>query len=141
MLPTTGILDCLPAPHPGSAVEVEKHIAASAPRVLQHKMPVEQNGFHFGQEGIITIDVRPTSLHHPDLGIGEVMDSAQQKIRRRYKVRVKDYNQLALRCLQSLVQCACLVSRTIGAMNITDWMPLRRIVLDQTTGHVHGFVS
>src|SRR5216684_990490 len=69
------------------------------------------------------------------------MNSAQQKIRRRHKVRVKDYNQLALRCLQSLVQRACLVSRTIGAMNITDWMPLCGIVLYQTTGHVHGFVS
>ena len=43
-------------------------------------MSVEQDGFDFGQERIVAVDVRPARLHHADLRIGEVMDRPQQKI-------------------------------------------------------------
>src|SRR5262249_58781075 len=57
VLPATAVFDRLAAPHPGGSVEVEEHLAARPAAVLQDEMPVEQDGFHFGQERVIAVEM------------------------------------------------------------------------------------
>ena len=104
---------------PAVPLKLKKTPAASAARVFEHEVAVEQNGLDFGEEGIIAVDVGPAGLHHADLRIGEVMDRAQQKIFRRREVGVEDGDELALGRLQALGQRARLVAFAIGAMVIS----------------------
>ena len=53
-------------------------------------MAIEQDRFDFGEKGIIAIDVRPPRLHHADIGFGEVVDGAHQKIFRHYEIGIED---------------------------------------------------
>ena len=80
VLPSAGFVYGGATPHAGRAVEVEKTSAAGAAGVFEHEVAIEQNRFDFGQKRIIAIDVRPPRLHHADVGIGEVVDGAHQKI-------------------------------------------------------------
>ena len=102
VLPAAGFVDRRPPPHSGGAVEVKEDAAAGASGVLEHEVAVEQDGFHLREKRIIAVDVRPARLHHADLGIGEVMDGAQQKIFRRREVGVENGDEFAFRCLQAL---------------------------------------
>ena len=70
------IVDGVAAPHPGGSIEVKEHVAASTPGVFKHEVAVEQNGFNLGQERVAAVNMRPAGLHHPDLGICEVVDTA-----------------------------------------------------------------
>ena len=65
--------------------------------MLKHKMAVKQDGLDFGEKGIVAIDMRPACLHHADTFVGEVMNDAPEKIRRRYEISVKDGNVFTLR--------------------------------------------
>ena len=103
-------------------------------------MPVEQNGFNLGQERIVAIDVRPARLHHPDLRIGKVVDSAQQKIFRRSKVSVKDRNEVALRRLQPVRECSRFKALALVAMNVSNRETFCRVMLNQASRHRLGFI-
>src|SRR4029077_12247139 len=105
-------------PHSSRAVEVEENSAAGASRVLKHEMPIQQNRFHLRKKRIIAVDVRPARLHHTNLGISEVMNSAQQKIFRRSEVGIKDRDEFAFRRLQSLGQGSRLQALAIAAVMV-----------------------
>ena len=96
VLPAAGLVDGLTAPHSGGAVEVEEDVAARASRVLENEVAVEQDGFNFGEERVVAVDVRPARLHHADLRIGEVVDHLHQEIFGRDEVGVEDGDELAL---------------------------------------------
>ena len=81
-------------------------------------MAVEQNGFDFGEERIVAVQMRPARLHHADLGIGEVVDHLHQPIGRRREIGVEDGDELAGRRLQARVERARLEAFAIGAMVI-----------------------
>ena len=103
----------------GRAVEVEKQPAARTRAVLDHEMAVEQDRFHFGQRGIVAIEVGPARLHHADFRGGEIRQRAPQKIRGRNKIGVEDGDEFAGRGLQSFLQRAGLVTFAIVAMRYT----------------------
>ena len=95
VLPAARLVDGCAPPHSGGAVEVEEHVAARASRMLENKVAVEHDGFNFGQERVVAVDVRPSRLHHADLRIGEVVDHLHQEIFRRDEVGVEDRDELA----------------------------------------------
>ena len=104
-------------------------------------MPVEQNGLNFGKKRIVAIDVGPAGLHHADFRIGQMVDSAHQKIFRRNKVGVEYGNELALRGLHALGQRTRLEAFAIGAMMIGDGKAARSVLLDQSLSDRLGFVG
>ena len=103
MLPSAAVFNGLASPHAGRAVEVEKHPAARASAVLQHKVPVEQDGLDFRKKRVVAVQVRPARLHHADFRLGEVMDHAHEPVFRGNKVGVKDGDELALRGLHPVL--------------------------------------
>ncbi len=109
--------------------------------MLEHEVAVEQDRLNLGQKRIAAVDVRPARLHHPDLGIGEVMDALEQKIRGRNKVGVENGNELALRRLQPLSQRPRLVALAVVAVMIGDRMPKRGIPLHQDACDLYGLVG
>ena len=70
--------------------------------MLDHEMAVEQDRFHFGERGVVAIQVGPARLHHGDFRIGEIRQRAAQKIRRRKEIGVEDGDEFARRGLQAL---------------------------------------
>ena len=141
VLPAAGFVDGGAPPHAGGAVEVEEQPGACAAGVLEHEVAIEQNGFDFGQKGIVAVDVGPAGLHHADLGIGEVMNSAQQEIFRGSEVGVEDGDELTLRRLQSFGQRARLVAFAIRAVMVADGIAQRGVALDQAAGDFDGLVG
>ena len=131
----------LTAPYSRRAVEIEEDVAAGASGMLQHEMPVEQNGFDLGKKRIVAIDVGPASLHHADFGIGQMVDGPHQKIFRRNKVGVEDGNEFALRRFHAFRQRTRFEAFAIGAMMIGDGKAARSVLLDQALRDGLGFVG
>src|SRR4051794_33651265 len=96
MLPSTGIFYRLTAPHAGCAIEVKEDMAARASTMLENEMPIEQDGFHIGEERIVAVEMRPARLHHSDFWIGKMMNDAHEPVLRRAEVSVEDSDELAL---------------------------------------------
>src|SRR5207245_9242215 len=109
--------------------------------MLQDKMAVEQDRFHFGKKRIIAIDVRPARLHHADFWIGEMVDRAQQEVLWWHEVRVKDGNELACCGFHSLRQRARLVALSVCTMVIRDRKPTGSISVDLAAGYRASFVG
>src|SRR5215472_12095564 len=84
-------------------------------------MAVEENGFRFGQRGIIAIDVTPARLRHGQFRISKVRNGAVKEIRRRKKIGVENGDELAGRSFQALLQRAGLEAFTIVAMDVENW--------------------
>src|SRR5258706_7644518 len=109
--------------------------------MLEHEVTIQQDGFDFGQKGVVAVEVGPASLHHPNLWVGKVMDGAQQKIFRRSKVGVENRNKLAPRRLQSFGERARLVAFAIRPVMVGDGIAQRRVTFDEAASHIAGFVS
>ena len=109
--------------------------------MLQHEVAVEQDGLYLREKRIIAVEVSPARLHHADLRIGEVMDSAQQKIFRRSEVGVKDGDEFALRRFQALRQRSGFEALAIGAVMIADGIAERGIAFDQVARDIDSFVG
>src|ERR1700722_13868068 len=140
MLPAAGIVDGAAAPHTCSSVEVEKDTAASPAGMLEHEMPIQQDGFNLSEKRVVAVDVRPASLHHADIGIGEVVNDAQYKIFRGNEIRVKNGDELALSRLKTFRQRACLESLAVGTMMVGDRESPGGIMIDQPACHRNGFI-
>ena len=89
----------------------------------------------------MTVEVRPARLHHPNFGIGEVVDDEHQEIFGRSKVGVEDRDELAFRGLESLGQSTRFVAFAICAVMVADGIAQRRVPLDQATRHLDRLVS
>ncbi len=83
-------------------------------------MPVEQHGFHFSQEIVVPVQVTPACLHHADLGIREVMDGLEQKVRRGDEIRIEDRHEFPRRRLETFGQRPGLEPLAILAVVILD---------------------
>ncbi len=88
--------------------------------MLQHKMPVQQHGLHFGQHVVVAIQITPARLHHPDLGIGKMMNGVAQEIDGRDEIGIEHGHDFALRGHEAVLQRARFIAVTIGAVNIFD---------------------
>src|SRR5581483_1013226 len=140
MLPAPRIRDCLPTPYARRAIEIEEHTAARASGMLQHKMAIQQDGFHFCEEGIIPVDMGPSRLDHANPGIAKVVNRTPQEIFGWNKVSVKDRDELAFGALQSLFQRSCLVAVAIRTMMIGNWMAQRCKALYQAAHHLYSLI-
>src|SRR2546429_9945599 len=103
--------------------------------MLQDKMAVEQDRFHFGKKRIVAIDVCPARLHHADFRIGEMVDRAQQEVLWWHEVRIKDGDELACCGLHTLRQRARLVALSVCTMVVRDRKPTGSGLLDQAADH------
>src|SRR5208283_3990482 len=104
-------------------------------------MAVEQNRFDLGQQRVVAVDVRPARLYHPDLGVGEVVDTLEQKIGWRYKIGVKDSDEFTLCRFQSRLQSTRLVALAIVAVQVDDWISQGGVALHQNAGDLYGLVG
>src|ERR1019366_2757099 len=104
-------------------------------------MAVEQNGLDLGEYRVVAVDMRPASLHHAHLGIGEVMDALQQKVGGRNKIGVKNGDEFSLRRFQSFRQGSGLVALAIVAVQVLDRMSQGGVALYQNAGDFNGFVG
>ncbi len=120
VLPAACVFDSAPAPDARGAVEIEKESAAIARAMLDDEMAVEQNRFHFGERGIVPVDVAPARLHHGELRIREIRDGAAEKIGGRNKIGVEDGDVFSARGFQPFLQRSGLETLAIVAMNVAD---------------------
>ena len=141
VLPAARFLNRSPPPHSRRAIEIEKQPGARASRMFQHEMTVEQDRLHLREKRIIAVDVCPPCLHHASLGIGEVMNRAQQKIFWRREVRVENRDELSLRRFHPLRQRTGFVTLAVAAMVVADRITQRCIALHQPSRHFDGFVG
>ena len=145
VLPAAGLVNGFAAPHSGGAVEIEKSAAAGTRAVFDHKMAVEQDGFHLSEQRVIGIEIGPASLHHADAraaaGIHEIGNGEAQKIGRRHKVGVKNRDELSLGSFQSMFERAGFVAFAIGAMDVGDGHALRGEALHTVAGDFLSFVG
>ena len=109
--------------------------------MLQDKMAVEQDRFHFGKKRIVAIDVCPARLHHADFRIGEMVDRAQREVLWWDEVRVKDGDELPCCGLHPLRQRARLVAFSVCTMVIRDRKPTGSISVDHAAGNRLSFVG
>ena len=65
---------------PAVPLKLKNTSARERAAVLEHKVPVEQDGFDLRQEAVVAVQVRPARLHHADLRLGEVMDHLHQPV-------------------------------------------------------------
>ena len=76
VLPAARFVNHFPAPHSRRSVEIEKRSAPGPCAVFDNEVPVEQDRFHVGQQGIVAVQVSPARLHHTDMfpavGIQEI---------------------------------------------------------------------
>src|SRR5713101_4764797 len=104
-------------------------------------MAVEQDRFDFGQRGVITVQIRPTSLDHRDPGINEIWKRAAQKIGRRKKIRVEDGDEFAGRGLETRGKRPGLETGADVAMQVADWQSERLIALDAAARDLLRFIG
>ena len=134
VLPAAGVRDHRLAQDAGRAVEVEKQPAAEARDVLQHKVAVEQDRLHFGQDVMAAVQIRPARLHHADLGIGEMVHGALQKIDGRDEIGVENRDHFAGSGLQTVFERPGLVSVPVGPVDVLDGQAGIAILADQFLG-------
>src|SRR4051794_14037918 len=103
-MPAARIVDRRPAPHTSRAVEIEESPREIAPTVLDDKMAIKQDGLHLRQVRVMLVDPRPAALHHGDFGVGKMMDHLMKDKRRRYKIRIKNGDELAPGALHAFGQ-------------------------------------
>src|SRR6185312_9254662 len=96
MLPAACVVNGLAPPHSRRAIEIKEDFAARSAAMLQDEMPIEKNGLHFRQKGVISVQMRPAGLHHADLRFGKVMHHAHEPVFRGNESSVKDGDELAL---------------------------------------------
>ena len=104
-------------------------------------MAVEENGFGFGERGVIAVDVAPARLDHGELGVGEIGNGAREEIGGREKVRVEDGDEFAGGGFQALLQSAGFVTFTIVAMNVFDGNAKLLIAFDAGAGDFLRFIG
>src|SRR5439155_17642225 len=59
VLPAARFVNHFPAPHSRRSVEIEKRSAPGPCAVFDNEVPVEQDRFHVGQQGIVAVQVSP----------------------------------------------------------------------------------
>ena len=96
MLPAPSFFDGYAPPHAGCAVEIEEAPVRSAPAVFEHKVAVEQNGFHFRQKGIVRFSGSSASAPCQSCGSVKWWIMLQQEIFGRDKIGVEDGDELTL---------------------------------------------
>ena len=121
--------------------EIEEDASAGTAAVLQHEVAIEQDALDLGQHAVVPIEVRPASLHHADLRLGEMVDDLHQPVFGRHEVSVEDGDELAGRGLQSFVERAGLVAVAVGAVEILDRMAETAVAFDDLAGDPDGFVG
>src|ERR1700685_1440574 len=109
--------------------------------MLDDEMPVEQNGFHFRERGIIAIDIAPASLHHSELFVREIGHRAAQKIRGRNKIRIENGNKFTARRFQAFLQRARFIAFAIVAMDVADGHSEGAVAFYTVAGDLAGLVG
>src|SRR5437660_7354677 len=120
MLPPAGLPDTGAAPKAGRAVEIEKPAAAAARRLLQKQMAIEKHGLNTGEERVTAVEMTPSGLNHPYLGIGEKMDSTLEQVGSRDKISVQNTNEVPRGRFEANRQRPGLEAGTIHAVNQLD---------------------
>ncbi len=123
VLPAAGVLDASSAPHAGRAVEAHEPPAAIAGCVLDHEVPVQQDGLRLGQQRLVTVDMVPPSLNHSDFGVGEMVDGVLQNVAGRDEVRVEDAQKLSGGRLHALLERPGFVTFPVVAVQIDHVVP------------------
>ena len=104
-------------------------------------MSIEQNGFNVCKEGVITIQVRPTRLHHSDLRVGEMMHDTHEPIFRGNKVSIEDSDEFAFRSLHAFVKGSGFETIPVSAVMVSDGIPKRRVALHYRMRDFYGLIS
>ena len=104
------------APDAGGAVEVKKSSAATSSGLLEEEVSIEEERLHFCEQGIVAVQMAPPHLHHADARVGEVINGAPQRVRRRHEISVKNKDELTGGILQTGGECSRLETRSVIAM-------------------------
>ena len=139
VLPAAGVFNGVAAPDAGGAVEIEKQAAAEARAVLDGEMAVEQDGFDFGERGIVAVDVAPARLHHGEFRIREIRHGAAQEIGGRNEIGVEDGDEFARGGFQSFLQRARFEAFAIVAMDVENGQAESLKALDAIAGDFAAF--
>jgi hypothetical protein len=130
VLPAAARLDRLATPDAGGAVEVEKAAGAIARGLFDDEVPVEHDRLQTRQQVVTAVDVRPAHLRATDEWIGKEVDQLAEAIAFGDEVGVKDREQLALRGLVSVLECAGFETGAVHAMDVVNVETLSRILRD-----------
>src|SRR5215471_14117857 len=140
MLPSARIFNCRPPPDSRSPVKIKKYSAACPAGMFEHEMPIEQNGLDFCQKRIVSVDVRPASLHHGHFGVSEMINGPPQEILWRSEISVENSHEFALRRLESFRQSSRFKPFAITPVMVGDWVSQSCIMLNQIGCYRRSFI-
>src|SRR6516164_934761 len=104
VLPAACLFDAASSPKPGRSVEIEEATGATARRLFQHQMAIEQNCLSPRQPRIRSVDMSPACLNHPKASVGKMVNRALQNFGRRDKISVEDQKELSFRTMKPFIQ-------------------------------------
>ncbi len=141
VLPAARVIDHGLAQNAGRAVEVEEVAGARTRSMLQDEMAVQQHRLDFGEEVVIAVEIAPAGLHHADLGVGEVVNGAHQKIGGRNKIGIEDGDEFAGGGFQAFLEGSGFIAVAIAAVQIVDGVAEGAIAFHQGFGEGGGIVG
>lgn len=141
VLPTSGISDARFAPDPAGAIEGEESARAVACGLLQFQMAVEKHGLDAGQHVECAVQVAPSGLDHPNVGIGEVMDGFFEQFRFWHEIGVQNQKVFALGGFGAVFQCSRLEPGAIGAVDVFRIETALFQAINTGPADVHGLVG
>src|SRR5262249_28040545 len=95
VLPAAALFDTRASPETGWSIEIEKSAAATARRLFEQEMPIQENSLHAGEQRIPTIQMPPAGLDHSHFRVRKIVNGSLQQILLRNKIGVEDTNEFS----------------------------------------------
>lgn len=114
-MPASRVLEGLPPPQPGRAVEVEEASSPVPPRLLEEEVAVQEHRLGPGQPGVGLVQVVPAGLDHPHAGVRHRGQQSAEQVRPGQEVGVEDQKELARGSSQPSGQRTCLEALAVGS--------------------------
>lgn len=114
-VPASRILQGLPSPQPGRAVEVEEAPSPVPPRLLEEEVAVQKQRLSPGQPGVGLVQVVPAGLDHPHARVRHRGQQSAEQVRPGQEVGVEDQEEIARGSSQPSGQRTCLEAFADGS--------------------------
>ncbi len=145
MLPPARVRDRGTPPDAPGPREVEHAARPEAGAILDEMVAVQHERLDARQQALVTIEMCPACLHHPDARVAKVARDRAKKIRLRNEVGIEDGDQLPLGSLEAVLERPCLVPRTAAAPKVDRVEPplseLRHLAAGQRLGLIRRVVE
>src|SRR5262245_47729930 len=109
--------------------------------MFHDEVPVKNHGFNLRQVVIVSVNVTPAGLDHPDAWVGKVVNGLRQKFWVGNEVCVENGDEFALCDPQARFEGACLESSTIVAVQVVNVNSLLAPQFNGLPSHMLRFIG